>query len=385
MHELACPSCNAPSQFELKDYLLMCPFCSTTFELDLETGKKDIHTDHYIIPNTLDSRQLKSIVLQWIKRLHHNPENVENEYFITEMKGYSVPFWIISLEAHTLWKGLVKRHRKKKLDHSQGSNFIVENGQFRRNYRWAISARKNLCETWGMTSLHEPKESIDVDWDGFPLDSTFSRGRVDPTTGVRTSKEKGEEELSAYEVREFFEFKYSNGLPIMSIEVGEEEALRRAKQHIEFYHYKIAKLNVDVPIDIRSELEIAGIQLIHLPFWHIFYIYKPRGLLRHFQRAKEKNLILEGYSGGVLKGELGMIHKDKLWINVFVSIATALVTLILSIFWHPAFFFVSLFLACIGAASAYIATNRRSKNNETSSFFYVSEDEEATVEKPERI
>ena len=46
VHELACPSCNAPSQYDLKDYLMMCPFCSITFKISMETGKKEIYSDH---------------------------------------------------------------------------------------------------------------------------------------------------------------------------------------------------------------------------------------------------------------------------------------------------------------------------------------------------
>jgi len=234
-----------------------------------------------------------------------------------------------------------------------------------------------------MTGLHEPKESIEVEWDGFPLDSTFSRGRVDPSTGVKTAKDQVEEELSAYDVREYFEFKYSNGLPIMAIQISEEEALHRAKQHVEYYHHKIAKLNVDVPIDIRTELEIAGIQLIHLPFWHILYVYKPTSLLRHFQRSKEKNLMLEGYSGGVLKSELAIIHRDKLWINALVCLMVGLILGTLGAFIHPAFLFISVFFLVIGGASGYIASVRRSaRNNETSSFFYSHETESSKFAPP---
>lgn len=353
MHELSCPSCNAPSQYDLRDYLLMCPFCSATFSIDQESGKKDIFTDHYIIPNANDSRSIKTLITEWLKRLHHSPEGVEKEYFVTDINGFSIPCWIVSLEAHTLWKGLTKRQRHS-LDQGQGSNYIMETGQFRRNYRWVISSRSNLCEHWGLTSLHEPKESIDVDWDGYPLDSTFSRGRIDPNMGVK----KGDEELSAYEVREFFEFKYANGLPILNIQVSEEEALRRTKNHVTKYHDALAKLNVDISIDVRTELEIAGIQLIHLPIWHARYVYRPKSLLKHFHQTKEKNVILEGYAGSVLKGEIAIVQRDKLWINTIVCGISTLLLFFLAAVWHSAFVIVAFFTMCIAVASAYIAVSR---------------------------
>lgn len=354
MHELACPSCNAASQFDLKDYLLMCPFCSATFRLDAESGKKEIYSDHYIVPNALDARQVKALVSEWISRLHHNPALADREYFVTDINGFSIPFWIISLEAHTAWKGLVKK--QSSIMDRFGSNYLIEAGQFRRNFRWAISARTNLCEHWGMTNLHEPKEPIIVSWDGFPMDSTFSRGRIDAKLGVKKSSNPNADELSAYDVREFFEFKFANGLPILPIQVFEEEALRRARRHVDHYHDALAKLNVEINIDTKTELEIAGIQLIHLPFWHARYVYRPVSLLKHFHKTKEKNVILEGYAGGILRGEMPIIQKDKFWINSIVTALASLFFFFLGAIWHPAFLLIGLFGVFIAVASVFKAT-----------------------------
>ncbi len=355
MHELACPSCNAASQYDLKDYLLMCPFCSASFRLDTESGKKEIYSDHYIVPNALDSRQVKNLCTEWIARLHHNPAMAEKEYFVTDINGFSIPFWIVSLEAHTAWKGLVRRHSTALVE-KFGGNYLVEAGQFRRNFRWAISARTNLCEHWGMTKLHEPKEPLVVDWDGFPMDSTFSRGRIDAKLGVKRQTGTSTDELSAYDIREFFEFKFANGLPILPIQVSEEEALRRARRHVEQYHQALAKINVEINIDTKTELEIAGIQLIHLPFWHARYVYRPTSLLKHFHKTKEKNVILEGYAGGILKGEMPIIQRDKFWINSMVSALASLFFFFLGAIWHPAFLLIGLFGLAVAVASLFKAT-----------------------------
>ena len=355
MHELSCPSCGSASQFDIRDHLLMCPFCSATFRLDLDTGQKEIYGDHYIIPNTADPRQIRDIVIEWLRRMDHRPGNTDREYFVVDLNGVSVPFWIISLEAHTAWKGLVKREARNRLDTSPGSEFLIENGQFRRSYRWAVSARDNLCEIWGMTRLHTPKEDLKVEWDGFPLDSTFSRGRLKEheTVGDRT----------AYDLREFFEFKFANGLPILGIQVDEEEALRRAKFHVDLYHHKLSKLNVEYLVDYRTELEIAGIQLIHLPFWHARYVYRPRKFLRHFYTPKEKNMVIEGFTQGVLFGELALVHRDKIWINAVVCAACSVLFFLLGSLWHPAFFLVAFFAAIVAFASGYLATVKSGKSD----------------------
>ncbi|MCB9228374.1 MAG: hypothetical protein H6618_02060 [Deltaproteobacteria bacterium] len=383
MHELSCPSCNAPSQYDLKDHILMCPFCSVSFRLNMENGKKEIYSDHYIVPNACDTRQIKNIMYEWLKRLHHQADSVDKEYYITDINGYSIPYWIISLEAHTMWKGLVRKP-KGLMEYNIASNSIQETGQFRRNYRWAVSARSNICERWGMTLLHEPKEQLDVTWDGFPLDSTLSRGRIEMNLGVKKSKDSENEELSAYDVREFFEFKYANGLPILTIQVSDEEALRRTRSHVLEYHHKLARISVDVLIDHRTELEIAGIQLIHLPFWHGRYIYQPRSLLKHFHTPKEKNVILEGYSGGILKGELAIVKKDKLWVNAIICASLSLFSFILGILWHGAFMLIAAFLLIVAFASGYMAMQKAAPRNRLDRTTFIQEGSTATAAKTEK-
>lgn len=359
MHELACPNCNSTSQYDMEEVLLMCPFCSATFKIDLETGQKDVFNDHYIVPNASDPGQIKGIIIEWLRRIHHRPSSVEHEFFITDISGYSVPFWVVSMEAHTAWKGLIRRAQRSRLDNAPGSEYLIEGGQFRRNYRWAVSSRKNLCEVWGMTRLHEPKEDIGVEWDGFPLDSTYSRGRLveNAALGDRT----------AYDLREYFDYKLANNLPVLGVEIEEAEAIRRSRSHVTLYHYELAKLNVDFLVDHRTELEIAGVQLIHLPFWHARYVYQPRSALRHIYQPKEKNVVVEGFSNGILVGELALQRKDKMWINSLVCFSSAGGFLVLGFFWHPAFFLISLFAVVIGVfglANSAKAKQREQKKSE---------------------
>ena len=346
MHELTCPSCGSPSQHNIRDYILMCPFCSASFRFDLESGRKEVFGDHFIIPNTIDPVRVKEHVLEWLKRLHHKPGVADKEFVVLDIKGASVPFWIVSLEAHTVWRGHVQRQRKG-TDTRLGSEYLTESGNFRRTYRWAINARSNICENWGISRLHEPKEQVDVVWDGFPLDSTYSRGRITPESPG---------EKNAYDRREFFEFKYANGLPILSCQIGEEEALRRAKNHVERYHQDMALLHTDYLLDCRNELDIAGIQLIHLPFWHATYAFRPNGFLRHFHRPAEKHVLIEGINGGILRGELDMVHRDKVQINAIVTAIAAFLFFVIGAAWNPIFLLVSLFFGIVSGLSAYIAT-----------------------------
>ncbi|MBC7531243.1 MAG: hypothetical protein H7318_06665 [Oligoflexus sp.] len=352
MYELQCPSCNKPSHYNFSDYLLLCPFCSTTFRLNQEDGHKEIYGDHYIIPNTIDGATGKELALEWLRRLHHKPGAVEQEFFVTDVKGFSIPLWIVSLEGHTSWKGLVKKQNRQVIRNS-ASDYLMETGQFRRTYRWAINARNNICETWGLTRLHEPVEPIHVEWDGFPFDSTFTRGRL------------GDDEArTAYEARNYFEFKFSNGTPILGIQVNEEEGLRRAKNQIELYHYKLCCLNADYLIDYRTELEVAGIQLTHVPVWKVTYMYRPSGFLKHISKPKEKHLLIDGYGKGVLSGELALVYHDKVMINAYVSAAASILFLLLGAMWHPAFLLIALFSMGVAALSLYASIKKKAEKEE---------------------
>ena len=270
---------------------------------------------------------------------------MEKEFVVLDIRGVSVPFWVVSLEIHSNWKGIVQRQRRS-LDHKMGAEYLTESGTFRRSYRWAINARNNICETWGLPRMHEPKEPVQVVWDGFPMDSTFSRGRMTP---------EAENEKSAYESREFFEFKYANGLPILGVQVGEDEALRRARTHVEWYHYNLAQMHADYLLDCRHEVDIAGVQLIHLPFWSASYVYRPANALKHFYRPQEKSVIIEGIRAGVLRGELGVIHRDKVQVNAIVTGGISIFFFLLGAVWSPTFFLVSLFFGVVSGLSAYIA------------------------------
>jgi hypothetical protein len=255
----------------------------------------------------------------------------------------------------------VRREGRNLLKNSSGADFLLEHGEFRRSYRWAISARRNPCEVWGLTRLHVPKESLLVDWDGFPLDSTFTRGRLEE----EKLRADGQAAKSVYDKREFFDYKYANGMPILSVQINEEEALRRAKLHVELYHHRLSQLGVDYLIDLRSELEVTGVQLIHLPFWHCVYQFRPKSALRHFMRPITKNILIEGSGRAVINGELAITHNDKVYVNGIIAAISAAVFFLLGIAAHPGFLLLSLFALSISGVSLYLNNARKARHKTT--------------------
>lgn len=350
MYEISCPSCSATTDYNLKNYIHSCPFCSTSFQVDMESGRKEVFGNHFIVPNSIGDSQCRDITLQWLKRIHHNPNIVEKDFIISKVQGFYVPFWVISLEVNTTWRGYIKKEKTNIMD-MQPSSYVMENGSLRRAYRWAISAQSKFCDLWGFAVLHEPAEPIKVEWDGFPVDSTFSRGRVDESTGVKRSSGNLTSELAAYDSREYFDFKYGNGLTILPIEINEESAIERARWHLQLYHLKISQNNVHIPVDIHNDLDIAGVQLCHLPFWHVQYVYRPSNMLRYVNTSVPKNVLMEGYSGGILKSELSVVKRDKMKVNAGLCFVLAIFMVILGVFWHPSFHLVGAFFMIMAIAT----------------------------------
>ena len=155
------------------------------------------------------------------------------------------------------WKGLIKKINPNKvgaatidfIEESESSDEDID-GQYRRN---------NICEL-GALRTHESKEDIDINWDGFPFDSTMSRGA-----------------LTDDEIKMHMTLEIILNLNIQTVyplgnSVDEYEALRRARHHLNQYHTQLSQLNVDHLIDYRTEFEIAGVQLIHVQLESEVYV-----------------------------------------------------------------------------------------------------------------
>ena len=105
---------------------------------------------------------------------------------------------------------------------------------------------------------------------------------------------------------------------------------------------------------------MGGIQLVHLPIWTGSYVYRPTGVIRYFSKYAEKQILMDGLMGGILRGEIVMVQEEKLVLNAYISGAFAVIFVILALILHPAFIFAGLFLAAVAVASMQIA-NKRAK------------------------
>ncbi len=338
MRDMLCPKCNNAISYHVDDYVYICDYCSTTFCLN-DHGDKQRITDHFILPNRYDVEKSRQRFFDYLTRNFHKTVLVNKEFFIKKIFGNLMPYWVVSLEANTTWAGhSEKKHIAEGLDDNNSVKFALESGSFNKKYRWSILARNNITEFWGLSRLHEISDPIHIDWDGFSFDENL---------GKNDNAEK-----SLYEQREFFNTKFGKGVPIMAPQSDERNAIEKTKEQLNEFHRRIAKTMVGELNEYRTSFEIAGIQLIHIPLWHICYVYRPAGLLKYFYKSTEKWALLNGCTGSIIQFEHPMNKDDKVFINLFISLSFAALFAVLGFNISPLFFILTVFLVIITSLSA---------------------------------
>lgn len=339
MFQVSCAACSASFEYNPEDYIHLCPYCSSGFVLDLEEGVKELVGDHYIIPNRVDRETVEKTFFEWLASRYHRPEKIKSEFQVLGCYGVCLPYWVVSLEAHTFWSG----HSEKANHYSgeppeYGAKFVKEEGRFSRRYRWAILARKSPKEHWGLERLHMPRERVMVDWDGFPLDESLG-----------TPSEGG----LVYDAKQSFKFDHSNGLTVAGIQARENMAIARARDQIQEYHRRICKTKVGTLYEHRTEIEVVGIHIVHLPFWVLRYAFVPKSVFRYFTTARERRILVQGFTQQVLEAELPLNASDKVMTNMFVCGSLSFLSLALSVFVHGLFFMLFAAFAAVCVLSAW--------------------------------
>lgn len=360
MYEVSCASCQASFEYNSDDYVHLCPFCSAGFVIDAEEGTKDLIGDHYIIPSNLHSDQIQKIFFDWIKERYHRPDKIRSEFEVLGYYGVMLPYWIISLEAHTFWSGHSPKEEKYSgQSHELADRYVKEEGRFSRRYRWAILARKSPKEHWGLERLHKPKETVMTDWDGFPLDETMGT----PDEG----------DPAIYDAKMTFKFEHTGNLTLAGIQVKESQAIMRARDQIMEYHRRISKTKIGMLYEHRTEVEVVGIHIVHIPFWLLRYSFTPKSIFRLFTTARERRILVQGYTKAVLDAELPLSSSDKILTNLIACGILAFASMILAVFFDALFFLAFLVFVFIAGMSAWKILRKEKKDMDLKKGVIMSE------------
>ena len=237
--EIKCPHCGAPIAFEPGEILATCKYCG--FTIVIETGQTFSY-EHSLLLNKYDPAQVEEQVRSWMREGFLKPSDLARKSKITEKQLVYLPFWVVSVEAKSTYKGIFERITPA----------VTKEGTIEKEYDWLVLARKGT---------EFPTRDYDV-----PLEGKM-----------------------VYDFRRIEAF-----AQIFNSEVDKADAEEQAKAEIESNHRFLAQQDVDRIIEIKTEIKIEETVYLHAPLWFIKYDY----------RGKVYQLIIDGAAGTVIKGDI---------------------------------------------------------------------------------
>ena len=192
--------------------------------------------------NSYSEQQIEDLVRDWMRSGFMKPGDLAKKAKLTEKNLVYLPFWIVSAQAATKYKGIFERI----------SPAIVKEGQIQKEYNWLVLARE---------ASDFPTQEFNV-----------------PLTGKIP-----------------FDFRKIEGFAkLLNSEMTREEALEIAKQQIETLHRFLLQQDIDRIVEASTTVDLKQMVYLHAPIWFIKYEYK----------GNNYQMIVDGATGTVLKGDI---------------------------------------------------------------------------------
>ncbi len=237
--EIKCSHCGAPIEFKPGEIIATCKYCG--FTTVIETGQA-FTFEHSLILNRFDLKSIEGPIQDWMRGGFLKPGDLAKKSKISEKDLIYLPFWVVSVEAKSTYKGIFERIAPA----------IVKEGTISKEYEWLVLAREAS---------------------GFPT----------------------REYLVPLEGKIPFDFRKIEGFAkLLNSEMNRDTALEIAKQQIEDHHRFLLQQDVDKIVEMETEVTAKQEVYLHAPIWFIKYEYK----------GKIYQLIIEGTGGTALKGDI---------------------------------------------------------------------------------
>jgi hypothetical protein len=236
---IKCSHCGAPVDFKPGELVATCKYCG--FTTVIGTGQP-FTFEHSLLLNNYTEEQLEGLVRNWMRSGFMKPGDLAKKAKITEKSLVYLPFWVVSINATTKYKGIFERI----------SPAIVKEGQIQKEYNWIVLAKE--------ASIFPTREY------NVPL-----TGKI------------------PYDFRKIEGF-----AKLLNSEITREEALEIAKQQIDTLHRFLLKQEIDRIIEATTIVNNEQMVYLHAPAWFIKYEYK----------GNSYQMIVDGAMGMVLKGDI---------------------------------------------------------------------------------
>ena len=236
---IKCSHCGAPVDFEPGELIATCKYCG--FTTVIETGQA-FTFEHSLLLNKYEQAQIEMPIRDWMQSGFLKPGDLSKKSKIQEKELVYLPFWVVSAEATSKYKGIFERITPA----------IVKEDTIDKEYNWLVLARK---------ATEFPTREYDV-----PLE-----GKIP------------------------YDFRRIEGFAkILNSEMERDEALELARQQIEAQHRFLLQQDVDRIIELNTDFNVKQMVYLHAPIWFIKYQYK----------GNVYQLIMDGVEGMVLKGDI---------------------------------------------------------------------------------
>jgi len=240
--EIHCSHCGAPLSFKPGEILATCKYCGYT--VVVETGQP-FTFEHSIMLNRYDLVSVDAPIIDWMRTGFLKPSDLAKKSKIMEKNLVYLPFWVVSVEAKSSYKGIFERMAPA----------VVKEGKIEKEYDWLVLARK---------ATEFPTKEYDV-----PL-----AGKIP------------------------FDFRKIEGFAkVLNSEIDKDDAVEFARQQIDQHHRYLAQEDVDKIIEMNTSINVKQIVYLHAPIWFVKFEYK----------GKLYQLLVDGASGMVIKGDIPSI------------------------------------------------------------------------------
>jgi len=237
--EIHCSHCGAPLSFKPGEILATCKYCGYT--VVVETGQP-FTFEHSILLNRYDLASVDAPIINWMRTGFLKPSDLAKKSKIQEKNLVYLPFWVVSVEAKSSYKGVFERMAPA----------VVKEGKIEKEYDWLVLARK---------ATEFPTKEYDV-----PL-----AGKIP------------------------FDFRKIEGFAkVLNSEIDKDDAVEFARQQIDQHHRYLAQEDVDKIIEMNTSINVKQIVYLHAPIWFVKFEYK----------GKLYQLLVDGASGMVIKGDI---------------------------------------------------------------------------------
>jgi hypothetical protein len=237
--KINCPHCGAPVQFQPGEILATCKYCGYT--VVIQTGQT-FTFEHSMVLNKYDPQTLDDPIQDWMRNGFLKPQDLARKSKILEKNLVYLPFWIVSAEVTSTYKGIFERIAPA----------VVKEGKIEKGYDWLVLARK---------AATFPTREYEV-----PLE-----GKI------------------PFDFRKIEAF-----AKVLNSEVDKTQAVELAQQQIEESHRFLIQQDVDRIVEIKTEMKVGQVVYLHAPIWFVKYEYK----------GKDYQLLIDGATGSKIKGDI---------------------------------------------------------------------------------